>query len=347
MNYQSHIVRGRLEWNEYTGRSLLHEVYHTWEYHTMNVEGEPLMFVFLQGVIFIALPVIKRIISGTTYFDLTSVYGYAGPISNIDLSMVTTQTASSFREALDAFMKTEQCICLFSRLHPLLNQEHLLKNIGGLRENGQTIYIDLQQSLEGQHLRYHKRLLRQVRALRQRGFSIREATTSSEVSGFADMYRKNMDRLNASESYYFDEGYFQKLLDATEFSCKLILIYKDADMICGAMIFLSDAIIRNHLSATDPEFLSESPSKLLTDEISNIGRKQRLKVFHLGGGVSGKQDSLFTFKSYFSDLRLADKIWCYVRDQVTYNELAAASEVAPSSSFFPIYRAGRLKEIIK
>lgn len=347
MNYHSHIIRDRLTWNEYTERSILHEVYHTWEYHALNTEGEPLLFVFLQGLIFIALPVIKRIITGTGYFDLTSVYGYAGPISNVELSDLSLQTKACFKKALDAFMKTEQCVCVFSRLHPLLQQDQLLTHLGGVKENGHTIYIDLKASEAEQHLRYHKRLLRQIRSLRQRGYLIKEAQSAAEVLEFTEMYRKNMDRLNASDQYYFDVSYFQQLLEAKEFSSKLLLVYKDEEVICGALIFLSDTIIRNHLSATDPDYLAESPSKLLTDEISRIGRTHGLKVFHLGGGVGGKEDSLFMFKAYFSDLRLADKIWCYVNDQGAYDELAASADVHDQESFFPVYRAGKLNIAVK
>lgn len=346
MNYQSDIIRDHLSWNEYTSRSLLHEVYHTWEYHLLNTEGEPLMFVFLQGLIFIALPLIKRIIGESGFFDLTSVYGYAGPISNVNFSTVSVQTAACFKEALDQFMKAERCICIFSRLHPLLRQECLLAHLGGLRANGQTIYIDLEEPEAAQHRRYHKRLMRQVRSLRRRGYHTREAATAAEVLEFAEMYRKNMDRLNAGDSYYFDFIYFQQLLGVKACAAKLLLIYKDAEMICGAVIFLSATIIRNHLSATHPDYLGESPSKLLTDEIRRLGQEQGLRIFHLGGGVRGREDSLFRFKSYFSDLRLADMTWCYISNEPAYHALAGSTAAEEDNSFFPVYRAGRAKAAV-
>ena len=111
-------------------------------------------------------------------------------------------------------------------------------------------------------------------------------------------------------------------------------------MICGALILISENVVRNHLSATSEKYLKVSPSKLLTDEISLIGRRLGKKIFHLGGGVGGKEDSLFKFKSHFSDLRINDRIWCYVNDQESYNELLRKKGVVLNgrSTFFPAYR---------
>ncbi|MNY40347.1 hypothetical protein D3C86_1750850 [compost metagenome] len=94
------------------------------------------------------------------------------------------------------------------------------------------------------------------------------------------------------------------------------------------------------MSATSEEYLNESPSKLLTDEISMIGRRLGKKIFHLGGGVGGKEDSLFEFKRHFSDLQIADRIWCYINDRQVYDELVLqrVPEIYSESAFFPAYR---------
>ena len=154
------------------------------------------------------------------------------------------------------------------------------------------------------------------------------------------MYYKNMDRVNASPNYYFDEKYFSDIINMEGYENKLVLIYDGTELICGAVLLLSENIIRNHLSATSPDYLKESPSKLLTDEISMIGRRLGKKIFHLGGGVGGKEDSLFEFKRYFSDLQITDRIWCYINDYGAYNTLVSKSlwQPEPESGYFPLYR---------
>jgi hypothetical protein len=343
MDHQTFIISNKKEWDAYVAKSLIHEVFHTWYYHSLNKSGEPLLFVYEEGDLFIALPVIKRKIENTSLFDMTSVYGYSGPISNIDLSDLPALTIEHFKNAFVNFMKEEKVVCIFSRLHPFLNQHSLLNNFGGLRENGTTLYMDLSLSIEDQRNKYEKRLSRQIRKLREKGYVIMDDNSVEGIKNFTDMYWKNMDRVSASSHYYFDEQYFANLLNMEGFENKLILIYNGEELICGALLLLSDNIIRNHLSATSPEYLKESPSKLLTDEISVIGRRLGKKIFHLGGGVSGKEDSLFTFKRYFSDLRVKDYIWCYINDDLVYNDLVlkAGAKVDDESFFFPLYRQAK------
>jgi hypothetical protein len=345
MYHQNFTIRNQKEWNAYMNKSLIHEVFHTWQYHSLNTEGEPLLFVYEEADFFIALPVIKRKIENSSFFDMTSAYGYCGPTSNIDLSKLSALTIDHFKSAFVNFMKEESAVCIFSRLHPFLNQHYILEGIGGLQENGTTLYIDLSLSLEDQRRKYDKRLARQIRKLREKGYIIKELSNPEDIKNFTEMYRKNMDRVNASPNYYFDEQYFVNLLNAEGFENKLLLIYDGPELICGSLLLLSNNIIRNHLSATAPEYLKESPSKLLTDEISMIGRRLGKKIFHLGGGVGGKEDSLFIFKSYFTDLQVKDHIWCYINDDLVYNDLVLKSgaEVNAESNYFPLYRQPKRK----
>lgn len=304
-----------------------------------------MLFVYQEDGLFIALPVIKRKVENTDFYDMTSVYGYCGPVSNIHTAEMSTDTLLGFKAAFADFMTGEHAVCIFSRLHPFFEQCRLLEAIGGVVENGTTLYMDLSLSIEDQRNRYDKRLLRQIRKLREKGYEIKEGICTNEIRAFVDIYHKNMDRVNASANYYFDEHYFTEILNLQGFDNKLLLIYHGAELTCGAIVLLGDTIIRNHLSATSPDYLKESPSKLLTDEISLLGRKAGKKIFHLGGGVGGKEDSLFAFKRGFSDLQVKDHIWCYINDPDAYAGIVAkaGADIDAESSYFPLYRQPKIK----
>lgn len=340
MRYKSFTVKSRTEWDSYVQKSLLHDVFHSWTYHSLNTDGEPLLFVYQEDNVFIALPVVKRGIEGTDFCDMTSAYGYCGPISNVNTTEISKNKLTNFKTAFRRFMTEENAVCIFSRLHPFINQCHLLETIGGVVENGTTLYIDLSSSIEDQRNGYEKRLSRQVRQMRQKGYLIKEAADISEIRAFIDIYHKNMDRLHATSQYYFDEEYFTSILKLEGFDNKLLLIYDGVTLACGAIVLQSDTIIRNHLSATAADYLNESPSKLLTDEISVVGRKLGKKIFHLGGGVGGKEDSLFKFKKRFSNLQVRDHIWRYINNPEAYNMIVAkaAADIDTQSSYFPLYR---------
>jgi len=340
MSYQSVVIRDKEEWDAYLEKSFNHEVFHTWHYHSLNTEGEALLFVYEEDIFFIALPVIKRKIENSSFCDMTSAYGYCGPISNINLSDLPATAIAQFKESFLNFMKMQNAVCIFARLHPFLNQQHILQNIGGLQQNGTTLYIDLSETPEEQRNKYDKRLSRQIRKLREKGYTIKELETAKDIRSFTEMYWENMRRVNASAHYYFDEQYFASLLNVDGFENKLLAIYDGDELICGALLLISNDIIRNHLSATSPLYLKESPSKLLTDEISMVGRRLGKKIFHLGGGLGGKQDSLFEFKRYFSNLQVTDQIWCYINDTIAYNDLISNTGHEPGAeqNYFPLYR---------
>ncbi len=60
-----------------------YDFYHTYDYHQLSKkEGEkPILVVYEEENTKLAVPFLKRDIKGTPYADLTSVYGYAGPIA--------------------------------------------------------------------------------------------------------------------------------------------------------------------------------------------------------------------------------------------------------------------------
>ncbi|WP_207425888.1 GNAT family N-acetyltransferase [Pedobacter sp. SYSU D00535] len=348
MLQQEFIISTKEKWNHFISRSLHTELYHSWNYHVLDKSGEPLLYVYGEEEVFIALPLIKRKIKDSPFFDFSSVYGYAGPVSNVSFESLPESTMENFKAAFISFMKHEKCICVFSRLNPFINQRKLLERIGGIYENGKTIYMDLSTPQEEQYANYEKRLLRQVKQLRKKNYVIKETMTQDDIRCFCEMYWDNMKRVNASNHYFFTREYFTTLLDTTAENSKLLMIYDSATPICGAIVFYSKDVIRNHLSATSEAYLKDSPSKLLTDEISQIGRRLGVKYFHLGGGVGGREDSLFQFKSYFSHTSMLDFTWRFIGDQEAYNSLVeiCGLKQADKTNFFPLYRSAQLADAI-
>src|SRR5690606_18482337 len=112
-------------WNKYIQQAAVYDFYHTWYYHSLEKNGTPFLFVYHHGNDFIALPLIKRAIEGTDYFDCTSVYGYAGPVANKLFTELQEASVAGFKQALSDYLQSENIISVFSRLHPLINQRLL------------------------------------------------------------------------------------------------------------------------------------------------------------------------------------------------------------------------------
>lgn len=328
------------EWKHYVRNSLQYDFYHTWYYHSLDTTGLPLLFVYEEGENYIAFPLIKRPVADTRYSDLTSVYGYTGPISNRRFDALGDAFLCQFRESFQAFLKEGQFVSVFSRLHPFFDQHLSIEAMGGIHPNGKTIAIDLCIPLEEQRQKYHKRLREKIRQLKRKGYTVREGNSIEDISNFAAIYTENMKRIGASDYYLFNPSYFVDLHHSDEFNSKLLLVEIDGRVVCGASIVCSNDIIQAHLLGTLTAYLPDSPAKLLTDEITIIGREMGAKYFHLGGGLNFRQDSLFEWKACFSDLIMDFSSWRYVADPVAYDILLDNLSLDKSADidFFPLYR---------
>lgn len=341
MNYKVIKIEDGDKWRNYVQKAKYYDFYHSWHYHRNIKNGEALLFVYEKDSAFVALPLIKRSINKSECFDLTSAYGYLGPITNLSAELLGRDFLLSFREAFLDFMAAEKIVCAFSRLHPLLPQVELLDDIGGVYENGSTVYIDLESSIEQQTRHYRKSVKNSIHALAEYSPVVKAVETAAELETFVSIYTENMNRIGANDYYHFNLQYFKDLIAAKEFLSAPLMLYLDGMAIAAGFFVYTNDIIQVHLLATKTEFLHLSPTKLLIHEASRIGRGRGMKYLHLGGGVGGKNDSLFFWKSGFSDRLLSFRTWRYINNQAEYDRLKAlmVSDESKNSDFFPAYRA--------
>ena len=340
MPYRLVTVQEKDLWNQYVHSCRMFDFYHTWYYHSLEKSGEPVLFVYHQDESFIVFPLLKRNIGRTSYTDFTSVYGYAGPISNLAFDKIDLVTMEGFKQAFLMFLKEEKNVSVFCRLHPIINHDVLVGKFGSLVDNGKTVAIDLTISLEEQRSKYRRQFRSKIRQLRERSFYLKKAENDEDVKAFVKIYNENMARVKAESYYYFNESYFFNMLNSADFESSVLLLYCGNEITCGAFVTFSNNIMQFHLAATNNEYLHEAPMKLLIDEATIVGREKGMAYLHLGGGVGGNEDSLFEFKAGFSDTILNFKTWRFVSEPDIYDQLVQDrwGNKTIKSDFFPLYR---------
>ncbi|WP_036678024.1 GNAT family N-acetyltransferase [Daejeonella oryzae] len=339
VNYKVVTIDQKTDWDSYVNRSNIYDFYHTWYYHQLENEGEPFLFVYEYDEYFIALPLLKRRINESEYFDCTSVYGYAGPITNIPAEILDESVVLKFKETLLTYFESVNIISVFSRLHPIINEDTVWDNLGSIFKHGRTVTIDLRNELEEQRKLYQRTIRSKVKQLNTKGFTVREANMEEDLDQFIQIYTDNMVKVKASSYYFFDKKYFRSMLDSSDFESKLIVSFHEGKMTSGAIITFSNEIMQFHLAATHNEFLKEGPMKLLIDEVTKIGRYHGMKYMHMGGGVGGNEDNLFNFKAGFSDFFLDFKTWRLIVNEEKYFSLIKDQKIASTNSnYFPLYR---------
>jgi len=328
------------KWSEIVSKSKQFDFHHSQSYHLLEKENRPVLLVAFFNNDFIALPLIVRAIPDTSFFDCTSVYGYCGLISSTDIKDIPSEKIIYFKEQLLCFFESNTIVAVFSRLHPLISMDVFFNNFGLIKDINKTVAIDLRLSLEKQHAQYRKSFKLQLKKLRREGFEVVKAQTKEDIDTFIDIYHETMHRVEASEKYFFNHNYFYAFIDNKCFNATLLVAKKGGEIIAGAIFTITNKIMQYHLAGTAEAYLKERPMKLIVDEARLLGNELGLDFLHLGGGVGGSdEDSLFYFKSGFSDYRCEYKTWQMIVDHEKYNELVEKTTVDVNSSFFPLYRA--------
>lgn len=329
-------------WDDEVLSCFQYDFYHTCSYHKLakeNNEGEPVLLTWDGGNLKIVLPLLIRNIDGTKYKDVTSVYGYAGPIfSHRDIPQ---NIILHFQNELKNYFISENIVSVFSRLHPLIDQKKIIFGLGDVVEGGKTVTINLKLPLEEQRKQYRKGTKYDVNKLKKENFEVYQDIDLKYLDEFIKIYHENMRRVNAKDQYFFNKNYMGKFFSSKNFEPKLFFVKdtKTKKNICGGIFVFTKNIIQYHLSGTYDEYLKIGPTKLLLDNIRILGTKQNYDIFHLGGGFGGSEsDSLFNFKAGFSKERHSFLVWKFIVNLSAYHNLCSNTGIKEDNGFFPLYR---------
>lgn len=343
MNTRVISVLDKQAWNELVTRAVVYDFYHCHAYNLMDKLGEPFLFVAEDKNDFIAIPLVKREIAGTDYFDCTSVWGYPGPVSSKFPHELEPDLIVFFQDEIRRYMMRNKIVAAFSRLHPIIEQQPLLNNLGTVAALNKTVAINLTLSPEAQRQQYQKSTKWRINRLRTRGYTVKRADTPAEINAFFDIYIETMERVNADAFYFdcFDLDYFHKLLSLEDARANLLLAYKDGEVVAGSFFIATRNFMQYHVAGTKAQYMNDTPMKLIIDEARLLANQMKLQYLHLGGGVNGTdEDSLFQFKAGFSDYTFHYKVWKFVADEEVYNNLVInkSKEKQLNNNFFPLYR---------
>lgn len=333
------IIEDKKEWESELTSMPYYDFYHTYDYHHLSkTEAEkPLLLKYTSHNSTILLPILLRPIFDTPYFDITSVYGYAGPLcKNFDDGFGNL----GFKQAFENYCKQQNIVSVFARLNPYIpNQQITINGLGEVLPIGNVVNIDLTLDLDAQRAKYRRDTKSRVNKAR-RECHVRKAETHEDVLAYIDIYRETMTKLEADTSYFFSNEYFFNFLKSTGFETEILLaVHNETNEItAGSMFVKTNNIVQYHLSGTKSTYFHLAPARLLLDEMRIKATGEGYRFFNLGGGYQSKEDALFDFKASFSDDIKTFSVWRYVVNKDIYDSLKAEKNIK-NTNYFPAYRA--------
>ena len=331
-----------------------HDVYHLPEYVALDAERtetKPEAFLMEdEGCVFF-VPYLLRSCADidrqtqAEIYDIVSPYGYPGILickSGIDRQQFVDLAFQKFYQTLK-----ERNVCsAFLRLHPILGEKMSDVLSANLQEDGSTVSIDLTMDVDRIWAKTRKGHQSTINKCMRLGFNARTVPFFEYIDEFIDIYEETMDRVKAQDTYYFSREYFAELAKLKD-KVHLGIVESESEIICACLFFESCGIVQAHLGGTKTEFLKQSPFNLLLHHMRLWAKARDNKYLHIGGGVNGKKDNLYTFKSGFSQQRHKFfTLRSIVNEKIYYNLLEYRAkllnksiEEMNASSFFPAYRA--------
>lgn len=233
---------------------------------------------------------------GQTLYDFETAYGYGGPIWNSadeEFKVVALQLMSET-------LKSKNYVAGFVRFHPLLDNYKQFY-IGRVIEDRKTVAMDL--SLDENDIwmqEIHTKNRNVIKKGEKCGLQFVVDNDFNYLDDFIRLYNATMDKLDASNFYYFKPSYYQQFVKTLPNSFLGVVLYEG--VVVSAAIFMYDGKYGHyHLSGSDVSALKLSPNNFMLWQAALELKKRGVFFFHLGGGTtSSEEDSLFCFKSRFS-----------------------------------------------
>lgn len=283
---------------------------------------------------------VPDLIGGARYYDIVTPYGYGGPFVISENKEFITELCKGYDEAFGRYCSENNIVSEFVRFHPLYNNACDFKGIYDPEHIRNTLGTNLEAFDDPVQSEFSKSCRKNIRKALNAGITFEVTASPENIDEFIEIYYSTMDRDNASEFYYFDKKYFDKMLEY--FRDELIYtkaLYYDK-VIAANICFVTDGNIHIHLSGTLSEYLYLSPAYVLRYAVALWGKENGYRVIHHGGGTSNSpENSLYCFKKQFAkNTEFEFYIGKKIRNKEIYNKLCEKSGISAESDFFPAYR---------
>lgn len=280
---------------------------------------------------------IPTLINGKQYFDITTAYGYGGPITSEVKNL--SYLLKDYYYAFHLYCYKHNIVSEFIRFHLFENIEVRTNFYGEVGEIGPHISRDLKKKLD---IDIHKSVRKSIRKAEKSGLSWSYDTTEKGMDDFINLYHSTMDRRKAKEFYYFDQEFFKHLHDNLKGQFVYTNAILDGKVISSFLTLFGEKYAYAFLGGTLKDYFKYEASTYLEYQTMEWLKDRGLHYYTIGGGYDGK-DGIFNYKKKF------DKEGTYpffvgkkIHDKKVYDKLIEIGMLKagfdPDSSFFPLYR---------
>ncbi|RUT39420.1 GNAT family N-acetyltransferase [Paenibacillus anaericanus] len=347
------------EWDTYYDQMYEKDIYFSSAYFRLfededNQSAE--LFVYKQEDQLIMYPYLLRSIGHLPvvidlglegdWYDISTPYGYGGPISNLAPGTERTELYRQFDEVFKKYCIEKRIMTEFVRFHPMIGnaseyqcglKTELIRN---------TVYMDLTVGSESELIQnYCSNHKRNIRKMKSSPLTIRREDLSSRIERFSELYYGTLEDLQADSFYYFPQNFISETSRLLESRIELFEAMDGEKTVAACIVIHEHPWMHYHLCGWDRAYLQWSPTKLLIHAAAMWGMENSFERFHLGGGYTGN-DNLYQFKQGFATQ--LEPLDYYLGKRIIfpelYDDILSRYNNRQEGNYFPLYRHPNLLE---
>ncbi|MGR9048666.1 lipid II:glycine glycyltransferase FemX [Halobacillus faecis] len=349
MKFHVYHTKDKEIWHNYLNKLQCKDIYFTPEYLEVcerNGEGKATLVIYEENGDVVYYPFLIRKLSNVPHlkekindlgelYDITTPYGYGGPISNVDGIVTNQPIFKNFSKRLRDFCRSNNIVTEFVRFHPLI-KNHFIYPDAQPTEIRNTIHIDLTKDLDTIWSNYSKNNRNTIRKANKIGLQVIHKPLGDR-NNFLKHYYATMDKNNAGNYYYFSEDYFEDHARLLGENAEILEVSFEEKIIFSGIFMSYGDFTHYHLAGSDQDYLKFYPNNFVLDYAIRWAKNNGRKHLHLGGGHKDN-DNLYRFKKRFN--KQGDSPFLVgkrVHSEEIYFKLN--QNVSNMDNFFPLYRS--------
>ena len=320
-------------WLEFLGRFPveMQDVYYLPDYVYLheNETEQAVCFTYTEGShAFLHCFLLSDIPGSNGYRDISTAYGYGGPIANTqDVEFVLRAYRTFQEQAVE-----HRAIAERIRFHPLLNNHQLMAAATDVRiiDVCPTVQVDIMQDEADRWSRVYSHANRKSINKARREVTITFGREQRLWDAYRELYTETMDANAAQAFYYFPDVYYERMRRNLAEHYILAAAHIEGRIVSVLLLLLSPVFAHCHRIGTRREALSQGTNNLLHHEVIQWCKAQGITTLLIGGGRGNSaDDSLFRFKQQFSDVTGRFHVGECILDQRVFARLCEESAATP------------------
>nr|WP_319395129.1 GNAT family N-acetyltransferase [uncultured Desulfobacter sp.] len=281
--------------------------------------------VYSEDNKFIIYPFLRRTLKNiafdhpySDYSDIEGAYGINGAGTNVKNIRDERQFFENFSSEFTEFCLKNKILAEFTRFNSLLENHHYFFHTSILKQN-QSIIVNL--ACENLMIDSYAHAVRKNIKKAERNelsWQVVEGThtTSEQLDQFMVIYERTMDRNNASDFFYFEKSYFEKLNRELQDKALYFFIFKEDICVSTELVLKGAQTAYSFLGGTDADYYALGSNSFLKHKIHLHLKAIGVKYFYLGGGTTDN-DGIFNYKKRFAKNGVID---FFIGKRIFFNE---------------------------